>query len=140
MVPSSRNAAVSPAVIVSPPSVARLPAGKPEAAVPSVIASMRDGLLGGDRGSDERWMNMKAVADDFRGDLLGLENRPDQPRRAMAERRHAVEEMRRLPRARGNRGKGLIVGRRGMPERYAMPTRRQPGNQVESRRRALARG
>ena len=56
---------------------------------------------------------------------------PTRPGRAMAERRHAVEQMRRVPRARRDRRERLVVGRAGVAERHAMPARAEPPDQVE---------
>src|SRR4051812_23445117 len=49
----------------------------------------------------------------------------------MAERRHAVEEVCRLPRAGADPGSRLFVGRAGMAERYVMSVRGEVGDQLE---------
>ena len=77
-------------------------------------------------------MDVDAVADDFRRDFVGLQHRAGQPGRAMAERRHAVEEMRRVARAGGDRRERLLVGGRGVAERDAMPARDEPANEIEA--------
>ena len=77
-------------------------------------------------------MHVDAVADDFRGDFVGLQHGADQTRRAMAERRHPVEEVRGLARAGVDRGERFFVGRTRMAQRHAMPARRQPAHQIEA--------
>ena len=76
-------------------------------------------------------MHVRAVADDFRRDLPGLQHGAGQTRRAMIERRHAVEEMRRLPCARCDRRGRLFEARARMPERDAVAARGQPANQLQ---------
>ena len=74
-------------------------------------------------------MDVHAVADQFRGHLVGLQDRAYQPWRAMVERRHAIEKMRRLTGARRDRRKRLFVARSRMPQRHAAAVRHQPFNE-----------
>ena len=77
-------------------------------------------------------MNVGAIADQFCGDLLGLEHRPSEARRAMVDRRHPVEQMRRLS-GPGRDGRGrLLERRRRMPQRDAMAAPGEPANQLEA--------
>ncbi len=69
-------------------------------------------------------MHVNAVADELRGDFVGLQNRAGEAGRAMVERRHAVEQMRRLAGAGGDCRERFLVGRRRMTERHAMSARR----------------
>src|SRR5207249_12334654 len=73
-----------------------------------------------------RTLFRSAVADELGGHLVGLQNRADQTRRSVTERRHAVEEMGRVTRAGGNGLERLIVGRPGMSQRHAVAARQQP--------------
>src|SRR2546427_13026545 len=50
----------------------------------------------------------------------------------MTKRRHAIEEMRGMLRARADRFERLIVGGRRVPERDSRNSRREPSNQFES--------
>jgi len=77
-------------------------------------------------------VHVKSVADDFRRDLLGLQHGAGEAGRAVAERRHAVEEMRRVARAGGDRLERLLVGRAGVAERHPMPARGEPAHEIES--------
>src|SRR5206468_10400440 len=65
------------------------------------------------------------------GDVIGLQNRSRQSRSAVVERRHAIEKMRRLARAGGNRGQRFVVRRVRMTERDAMASRGEPADQIE---------
>ena len=73
-----------------------------------------------------------AVADDLRGDIVGLQHRAGEARCAMMERRHAVEEMRGLPRARRHRRDRFLVGRARVPERHAMAARGEQPHQIQT--------
>src|SRR5262249_32781681 len=77
-------------------------------------------------------MDMNAVANQFGGDFLCLENRADEPWAAMVEWRHPVEQVRRVSRARGNGRLRLLERRARMTERYTQPVRGQPLNEIES--------
>ena len=87
--------------------------------------------LGRHRRSHHRRMDVKAVADDLGRDFLGLKDGAGQPGRAVAEGRHAIEQMCRLTRAGRDRRERLVVGRRRMAERHAVAARRQPSDQVD---------
>src|SRR5438445_128744 len=100
-------------------------AGCRQAGCGSTIGDRKDpsGTLGRDRGPHERRMDVKTVANDLGGNFLSLENRAGQTGSAMVERRHAVEQMRRLTRARGDRGKRFVVSGGGMAERNPVAAR-----------------
>ena len=76
-------------------------------------------------------MHVKPVADDLRGDFVGLQDRAGQARAPVIDRRHPVEQMGRVTCAGGNRGHSFVVCRTGMPERHAMTAGRERSNQVE---------
>ena len=76
-------------------------------------------------------MHVNAVADQLGDDLVGSSTAPASPGRAMRQRRHPIEEMRRVPRAGANACQRLLVGRAGMPERHAMAVRDEIANEVE---------
>ena len=76
-------------------------------------------------------MHVRAIADDFRGDFVGLQHGAHQPWCAMTQRRHAIEEMRRVPRACLDRRERFVVGRARVAERHAMPTRHEPPYQIK---------
>ncbi len=88
--------------MVRPPSRLVNPAVSPTPAVPSVIAMMRDGRLGRQRDPHHRRVHVHTVADNLGADVVVLEHRAREPGCAMADRRHAIEQMRRLTRARGD--------------------------------------
>ena len=77
-------------------------------------------------------MHVKAVADDFRRDFIGRQHRAGEAGHAVIERRHPVEQVRRLLRTSGNGRTGLVVARRGMSQRHAMTARHQPADQIEA--------
>ena len=87
--------------------------------------------LGGNRGADERGMDVKQVADEFRGDFVGLQHRAHQPWRPVPEWRHPVEEVGRVPGARLDRREPFLVGSARVTERDAMSPRHEPADQVE---------
>ncbi len=74
---------------------------------------------------------MDAVADDLGGNEIALEDRPHQPGLTMPEWRHAIEQVRGVPRARGNPLAGLRVGGARMPERHAVAVVGQVGDEIE---------
>ena len=80
---------------------------------------------------------MDAVADDLGGHLVVLEHGARQSWSAVADRRHAIEEMRGLPRAGVDALERLLVRRAGVPERHAMAVR---GERADERDRALELG
>ena len=88
--------------------------------------------LCGNRGSDEGWMHVRAVADDFGSDFFRLKNRAGQTGRAMVQRWHPVEEMRCVTSAGGNSSQRFVVGRTGVAERHAMTARGQPLDELET--------
>ena len=65
--------------------------------------------------------------------------RAGQARRAMRQRRHAVEQVRGVARPGGNRRHALLVGGRRMPERHAVAGPGQPPHQVEAAGQVPAR-
>ena len=77
-------------------------------------------------------MNVRAVADDLRGDFVGLEHGAGKARRPMAEGRHAVEKVGGVPRPRGYGRERFVVGGRRVTERYAVPARRQPPHEIQA--------
>jgi hypothetical protein len=68
-------------------------------------------MLGGNRGVHQRRMDVDAVADDLGDDLVGLQHRAGEAGRTMTERRHFIEEVRRLTGAGSDRGQRLVVRR-----------------------------
>ena len=76
-------------------------------------------------------MHVMAVADDFSSDFVGLEDGACKSWRAMLERRHAIEQMCRLPRAGGNCRERFLVRRVRMPERHVVAARRQPAHEIQ---------
>ena len=79
-------------------------------------------------------MDMDTVTDDFRGDLLALQHGSSKARRAMTDRRHAVEQVRRLPRAGTNGCERFLVGGARVSQRDVMSACDEPSNQVEATR------
>ena len=79
-------------------------------------------------------MHVHAVADDLGRHLVVLEHGAGQAGRAMAERRHAIEEVRRVTRAGADALERLFVRRAGMSERHVMPVR---GERANERQRAV---
>lgn len=77
-------------------------------------------------------MDVMAVANQLRRDLVGLQDRADQAGRPVPERRHPIEEMRGLPRPGLNRREPFLVARARVPQRHATPARDQPPHQVEA--------
>jgi hypothetical protein len=56
-------------------------------------------------------VDVHAIAHDFRRDFVMLEHGTDKPRCPMADRRHPVEEMRRLTRPSGDACQRLVIRR-----------------------------
>jgi hypothetical protein len=54
-------------------------------------------------------MHVKSIADQFGGDFLRLKNRAGEAGTPVSKRRHAIEQVRRMPRAGFNRGERRIV-------------------------------
>ena len=81
---------------------------------------IRDGDLAASATRDHRRMDVNAVADDFGRHVIVLEHGAGQAGRAVADRRHAVEQMRGVARAGGDALERLLVGRAGMSERHSM--------------------
>ena len=67
--------------------------------------------------SHDGGMDVNAVADELRSHVLALENRGREPRRAVVERRHAIEKMRRMAGAGVDALQRLFVGGAGVPQR-----------------------
>ena len=76
-------------------------------------------------------MDVHAVAHQLRRDVVVLEYRGRETGLAMAERRHPVEQMCRLPRAGVDPGERLLVGGARVTERDVMAVRRQVANQIQ---------
>ena len=111
----------------------------PEPAVPSVIAMIFAMPLGRDGGTHGGRMDVDAVADDLGRDQVALEDGADEAGLAMAERRHAVEQVRRVTRARGDAFARLRVGGARMAERDAVAVLRRGRQSGRGRRRSRAR-
>ena len=79
-------------------------------------------------------MHMHAVTDDLGHHIVVLEDSAGQARGAVPERRHAIEEVRRVPRAGVDAGERLLVRGAGMPERYVVPEATERANE---RQRAI---
>ena len=77
-------------------------------------------------------MDMKPVADHLGRDFVGLQNCSCESGRAMVKRRHAIEQMRRLPRAGGDAGERLLEGRARVSEGYIVASRCEPSDQIEA--------
>ena len=77
-------------------------------------------------------MNVIAVADDFRRDFFALQDGAGQARCAMSERRHAVEQMRRMLRAGRDRLRPASYVAAGVPQRHPRSMGRDPSNQIEA--------
>ncbi len=60
-----------------------VPRGRPDPAVPSVIAMIRSGRFAAMRDAHHRGMHVDAVADELRRHFVGLEDRAGQPGRAV---------------------------------------------------------
>ncbi len=82
-------------------------------------------------------MHVDAVADNLGRHLVMLEDGARQPWRAMPDGRHAIEEMRGVPRAGVDALERLLVRRAGVSERHAMAVR---GERADERDRALDLG
>ena len=99
--------------------------------MPSVIAMIRSARFAASATRIIAGMHVHAVADQLGDHLVALEHRAGETRRAMADRRHAIEEMRRLPRAGANAVDRLVVGRARVSERHVMPVRDEIANQID---------
>ena len=88
--------------------------------------------FGGDRRAEQAGWTWTPSQINLRGDFVGLQHGAGEARRAMVQRRHAVEQMRRVPRAGGDRRERLFVGRRRVAERHAVSARREPANEIET--------
>ena len=87
--------------------------------------------FGGNREPAHRRMDVKPVADQFRCDFVVRQHSASEAWRPVGHRRHPVEKMRRVPRARVNRGDRLVeVGTR-MTERHAMSCADKLGHERE---------
>ena len=124
-----------------------------------VLTERRDGAHGqarrgravGDRGDafrapgadgqgDRAGMHVHAVDDHFAGHLRGAEHGAGQARCPVRERRHAVEEVRRVPGAGIDTGPALFVGGAGMPERHAVAGGGQAGDEIQRVRQFRRQG
>src|SRR5687768_255194 len=76
-------------------------------------------------------MHMDAVADDFRRNLPARQDRACESGIAMAERRHPIEQMRRMPRACADCGARLVQCRSGVAERNPTAVRHEMPYQIE---------
>ena len=76
-------------------------------------------------------MDVHAVAHQLGDDVIRFEDRARQPGRPMRRRHHAIEEMRRLARARANALEPLLVGRAGMAQRHVMTVRDETADQID---------
>ena len=72
---------------------------------------------------------MHAVTHDLGHHIVVLEDGAGQARSSMAERRHAIEEVRRVPRAGVDAGERLFVRGAGMSERYMVPEAAERANE-----------
>ena len=139
-VPSPRRAADSPAVIGCPPSVPRAPGGRPRHG--RAVGDRHDArrALRRDRGADERWVDVIAVANHLGRDFFALENGPGQARRAVAEGRHAIEQVGRMARPGGDCFEALLERRRRMAHRDAESARHRAIEPGRDHRRAPGPG
>ncbi len=75
---------------------------------------------------------MKAVADNLGRGLVRLQHGAHQPRCAVIQRPHAVEEVGGLPGSSLYGGERFLVGRAGMSKRHAMSARGEPAHEIEA--------
>ena len=96
------------------------------------MAMTRDGPFAASRCAMHRRMHVMAVADELGRDVVAREHRAGESRLAMRHRPHAIEEMRRLARAGGDRRLAFLERRAGMSERHAHAGRGERSRQIES--------
>ena len=87
--------------------------------------------LGAHRQPHHRRVDVEAVADHLARDLVVGEHGPGQAGRPVRQRRHAIEQVRRVAGPGGDPGLGLVERRRRMAERHPMAGADQPGDQIE---------
>ena len=117
-VPSSRKAASRPTVMVWLPSGTFVPTGRPGAA--GAVGDRHRAVR--TKGRDDRprddVVHVVAVAHELGPDGRAVDDGADESRRAVRERRHAIEDVRGVPASGVDAGQPLLVRRGGMPERH----------------------
>ena len=131
-VPFSSSAAYGPTRMVRAPSRAVDPTAIPAPAVPSVMAMTPRAPFGAHGQAAHGRVHVVAVADQLRGHVLARQHGARQSGRAMRQRRHAVEEMRGVPRAGVEGGHRLIEVGAGVAERHAVAGGAQRAHQIET--------